>query len=54
VRESLYGHVIRGGFGLYFPPDLSPCDFYLPGRLKDKVYKTNPHNLEELTNNICH
>jgi len=37
-----------------FPPDLSPCDFYLRGRLKDKVYKTNPLNLEELTNKICH
>jgi hypothetical protein len=53
AREFIWS-VIRGGFGLYIPPDLSPCDFYLPRRLKDKVYKTNPHNLEELTNSICH
>jgi hypothetical protein len=24
------------------------------GSLKDKVYKTNPHTLEELRRNICH
>jgi hypothetical protein len=49
VRESLHGRVIRGGFGPYTSPDLSPSDFYLRGRIKDKVYKTNPHNLEEIT-----
>ncbi|KAJ9575347.1 hypothetical protein L9F63_025702, partial [Diploptera punctata] len=31
---------------------LTVCDFYLWGSLKDKVYKTNPHTLEELKNNI--
>jgi hypothetical protein len=42
-------------FGLWPPhsPDLTPCDFYLWGNLKDKVYKTNPHTLEKLRNNIC-
>jgi hypothetical protein len=33
-------------------PDLTPCDFYLWGSLEDKVYKRNPHTLEELRNNI--
>jgi hypothetical protein len=27
------------------------CNLYLYGSLKDKVYKTNPHILEDLTNN---
>jgi hypothetical protein len=35
-------------------PDITLCDFYLWGSLKDKVYKTNPHTLEELRNNIHH
>jgi hypothetical protein len=26
-------------------PDLNPCDFYLCGNLKDKVYSNNPHTL---------
>jgi hypothetical protein len=29
----------------------TPCDFYLWGGLKDKVYKSNPHTLQELQNN---
>jgi hypothetical protein len=28
------------------------CDFYLWGSLKDKVYKINPHIVEEKRNNI--
>ena len=30
-------------------PDMTPYDFYLWGRLKNAVYKTNPRTLEELT-----
>jgi inhibitor of nuclear factor kappa-B kinase subunit alpha len=33
-------------------PDLNPCDFYLWGNLKDKVYSNNPHTLVELTQSI--
>jgi hypothetical protein len=33
-------------------PDLMPCDFYLWGSLKDKVYKRNLHTLHELEENI--
>ena len=33
-------------------PDLSPCDFYLWGKLKSQVYSNNPHTLEELQQNI--
>jgi hypothetical protein len=38
-----------------WPPrcqDLNPCDFYLWGKLKDKVYVNNPHILDELKDNI--
>jgi hypothetical protein len=33
-------------------PDLNPCDFYLWGMLKGKVYVNNPHTAEELKENI--
>lgn len=33
-------------------PDLTPLDFFFWGCLKDRVYKTNPQNLEELRNRI--
>lgn len=33
-------------------PDLNPCDFFLWGYLKDRVYKPMPQNLAELKNNI--
>ena len=29
-------------------PDLTPCDFFLWGFLKEQVYKTNPKNLDDL------
>jgi hypothetical protein len=32
-------------------PDLNPCDFYLWGNLKYKVYSNNPHTLVELKQN---
>ena len=33
-------------------PDLSPCDYYLWGYLRTKVYSPTPNNLEELKANI--
>ena len=33
-------------------PDLTVCDFYLWRHLKNKVYATNPHTLEELKADI--
>ena len=35
-------------------PDLTPCDFFLWGNLKSRVYVTNPTNLQDLKNNIYH
>jgi hypothetical protein len=42
--DSLYGCKLGRAFG--------PCDFYLWGSLKYKVYKTNSHTLEKLRYNI--
>jgi hypothetical protein len=33
-------------------PDLTLCDFYLWGSLKDKAHKINPHTLHEFKENI--
>jgi hypothetical protein len=52
LREVFDDHVISRGL---WPPcslDLTPCDFYLWGSLRVKVYKTNPHTVEELRHNI--
>jgi hypothetical protein len=40
--------IINSGLWPMCLPDLTPCDFYLWGNLKDKVYRTNPHTKEEL------
>jgi hypothetical protein len=52
LREVFGGRVISRGLCLPRSPDLTPCDFYLFEGLKDEVYKTNPHTLEEVRN-IC-
>ena len=33
-------------------PDLTPCDFYLWGYVKEEVYKSNPQTLDQLENSI--
>lgn len=33
-------------------PDLTPCDYFLWGYLKDKVYRTPPQNVNDLRNKI--
>ena len=33
-------------------PDLTPCDFFLWGYLKDKVFSTSPQNIDELRQRI--
>jgi hypothetical protein len=52
--EIIGDQVISCGLLTPRSPDLTPYDFYLWGILKAKVYKTNPHTLEELRNNICY
>ena len=54
--QELFGHrVIRLGFDVEWPPrspDLTPCDFFLWGHLKNQVYKTPPPSLEILRHRI--
>lgn len=35
-----------------YSPDLTPCDFFLWGYIKSKVYRTQPESLEELQRRI--
>lgn len=35
-----------------YSPDLNPCDFFLWGYLKDKVYCNNPKTIDDLKENI--
>jgi hypothetical protein len=47
----------RGSPNLPWPansPDLTPCDFFLWGYLKSRVYRTQPENLDELRTRIQH
>jgi hypothetical protein len=52
LQEVFGDHVISHGLWPPHFPDLTLCDFYLWLILKDKVYKTNSHTVEELRNNI--
>ena len=57
LRE-LFGHrVIALNHNVEWPPrspDLTPCDFFLWGYLKNKVYTSPPHDLNDLQNRIRH
>lgn len=57
LNEHFSGRVIGLGYptrfngGLDWPPyspDLNPCDFFLWGYLKDKVYRDSPATIDEL------
>lgn len=55
LKEMFPGRLVslRGDVG--WParsPDLSICDFFLWGYLKEKVFKTRPHTLQELKERI--
>ena len=55
LRETFQNRIIGFGFEREWPPrspDLTPCDFFLWGHLKSKVYSTPPQNLEELKERI--
>jgi hypothetical protein len=52
LRQVFGDRIISCGLWPARSPDLYPCDFYLWGNLKQKVYKTNPHTTEELKENI--
>jgi hypothetical protein len=53
IREVFGERVISDGLWPPRSPDLTPCDFYLWGNLKERVYQTNPRSLEDLKDGIC-
>jgi hypothetical protein len=61
LDEHFHGRVIgldyesRYGCGIEWPacsPDLNPCDFFLWGYLKDRVYQSRPRSLQALESAI--
>lgn len=55
LRQTFPERLISRSGDLNWParsPDLAPCDFFLWGYLKSKVYCNRPNTLEDLRNNI--
>jgi hypothetical protein len=52
LNEVFENRLISRGLLPARSADLNPCDFYLWGNLKDKVYSYNPHTLVELKQSI--
>jgi hypothetical protein len=56
LNDVFGNHRIIGlGHDVEWPPrspDLTPCDFFLWGYLKDKVFSTPPQNINELRQKI--
>jgi len=55
LREMFPRHLISLRVDVGWParsPDLSPCDFFLWGYLKEKVFKIRPRSLEDLKERI--
>jgi hypothetical protein len=54
VREILPKHVVSRFGDVAWPPrlpDLSACDFFLWGYLKQKVYVNRPHTIQDVKDN---
>jgi len=52
LRETVDDRLITRGLWPLHSSDLTTCNSYLWGSLRDKFYKTNPRTLEELRNSI--
>ena len=55
LREAFVGRVLALGFPTEWPPrspDLTPCDFFLWGYVKDRVFRSPPPSLEALRQRI--
>jgi len=55
LREMFPGRLISLRGDMEWParsPDLSPCDVFLWGYLKEKVFKHHPRSLEDLKERI--
>ena len=51
IERVFHDRIIRRDIWPARSSDMTPCDFYLWGRLKNALYKTNPRTLEELKHN---
>ena len=57
LREVFGDRVIAFNHAVEWPlrsPYLTPCDYILCGHLKNKVFATPPHHLDELQGRIRH
>jgi inhibitor of nuclear factor kappa-B kinase subunit alpha len=52
LNEVFEDRLISRGLWPARSPDLNPCDFYLWGNLRDKMYSNNTHSLVELKQSI--
>lgn len=52
LRQFFEDRIISKGIWPPRSPDLSPCDYFLWGYLKGKVYENNPRTVQDLKNNI--
>lgn len=52
LEQLFEDRVVSKGIWPPRSPDLSPCDYFLWGHVKDHVYRNNPQSREELKNNI--
>jgi hypothetical protein len=53
LNEIFEDRLVNRRLQLIGSPNLSPCDFYLWGNLKNKVYLNSHHTVDELKQNIC-
>ena len=55
LNETFMNRVVGLGHNVEWPPrspDLTPCDFFMWGYLKDKVFSTPPENIQQLRQKI--
>ena len=55
LSEFFHDHVVALNHTIEWParsPDLTPCDFFLWGYLKSKVFQTPPDSIDDLKNRI--
>ena len=57
ILNDMFGHHLIGmSHNIDWParsPDLTPCDFFLCGHLKSKVFTTPPESLQILRQRVC-
>ena len=55
LRELFGNQVVALNHAVEWPPrspDMTPCDFFLWGYIKSRVYETPPTSIQDLRNNI--